>query len=114
MLSSAVFEPKTQCRNFAPSCGKVTLVHTPGGPGVRFDTFLYNGCEIAPYYDSMVGKIICQADTRAQTIERMKRALGEIVVEGVDLNTNFQYDLIDSEMFGQWGLTTQSVEEMMK
>ena len=101
-------------RNFAPSCGRVTLVHTPSGPGVRFDSFLYNGCEIAPYYDSMVGKIICQADTRQRAIARMKRALGEIAVEGVELNIDFQYDLIDSDLFGSGEFTTQSVEEMMK
>lgn len=101
-------------RGFIPSCGKVELIHEPGGLGVRFDSLLYNGCEISPYYDSMMGKIIVHAPNRAEAIERMKRSLDELLIAGVDTNLEFQYQLITMPSFEEGSCTTDTIERMMK
>ena len=66
----------------------------PGGPGVRIDSAMYQGCEIPPYYDSMIAKLIVYAPTRAEALMKMKWALAEFLVEGVDTNIDFQLNLI--------------------
>ena len=66
-----------------PSPGKVTQLLVPGGPGVRFDSMLYLGYTVPPYYDSLLGKLIVHAADRPSALRRMQRALGELVVEGV-------------------------------
>lgn len=99
-------------KGFVPSCGKVELIHEPGGLGVRFDSLLYNGCEISPYYDSMLGKIIVHAPTRAEAIERMKRCLEELVIRGVETNLDFQYDLITMDEFINGNCKTDTIERM--
>lgn len=101
-------------KGFVPSCGQVELIHLPGGPGVRFDSLLYNGYVIPPYYDSMLGKIIVHADNRQEAIERMKRALDEFVIEGVDTNIEFQYGLITMPAFEKGCCTTDTLERMNK
>ena len=70
--------------NFAPSPGKITAYHAPGGLGVRMDSGIYAGYSIPPYYDSLIGKLIVHAPTRKDAIARMDRALNEMVIEGVD------------------------------
>ncbi|CEN75270.1 acetyl-CoA carboxylase subunit [[Clostridium] sordellii] len=85
--------------DFKPSPGKVESLHIPGGFGVRFDTFIYPGYTIPPIYDSMLGKLICIADTRDECISRMDRALDEIIIEGVTSNIEFQRSLINSDEF---------------
>ncbi|MGB0926107.1 MAG: acetyl-CoA carboxylase biotin carboxylase subunit [Pikeienuella sp.] len=70
--------------NFAPSPGKITACHAPGGLGVRMDSGIYAGYSIPPYYDSLIGKLIVHAPTREEAITRMDRALNEMVIEGVD------------------------------
>lgn len=70
--------------NFAPSPGKITAYHAPGGLGVRMDSGIYAGYSIPPYYDSLIGKLIVHAPTRAEAIARLDRALNEMVIEGVD------------------------------
>jgi acetyl-CoA carboxylase biotin carboxylase subunit len=72
--------PKT----FAPSPGTVDAVHVPGGLGVRVDSALYAGYRIPPYYDSLIGKLVVAAKSRTECLMRLKRALGEYVIEGVD------------------------------
>ena len=69
---------------FTPSCGKVTSYHCPGGPGVRVDSSLYEGCKITPYYDSLIAKLIIHAPDREQCLARLRRALQEYVIVGVD------------------------------
>ena len=101
-------------KGFVPSCGKVELIHEPGGLGVRFDSLLYNGCEISPYYDSMMGKIIVHAPNRTEAIERMKRCLDELQISGVDTNLEFQYQLISLPNFEDGSCTTDTIERMMK
>lgn len=100
-------------RKFAPSCGRVELMHIPGGPGVRVDSMLFQGAEVLPYYDSMVGKLIVHGANREEAIERMKGALDEVVVHGITLNTDFQYDLLDTAAFREGNFTTESVEKML-
>ncbi|GAA0713734.1 acetyl-CoA carboxylase biotin carboxylase subunit [Paraclostridium ghonii] len=85
--------------DFRPCPGKIESIHIPGGFGVRFDTFIYPGYTVPPIYDSMLGKLICIADTREECINRMNRALDEIIIEGVTTNINFQKHLINSSEF---------------
>ena len=79
--------------DFKPCPGKIESIHVPGGFGVRFDTFIYPGYTIPPIYDSMLGKLICIADTRDECINRMSRALDEIIIEGITTNIDFQKNL---------------------
>lgn len=85
--------------NFRPSPGKITALHIPGGPGIRVDSSVYQGYTIPPYYDSMIAKLIVQAPTRAEAIAKMKWALAEFIVEGVDTNIDFQLSLIRDSVF---------------
>lgn len=97
--------------NFRPSCGRVTLLHVPGGPWVRFDTALYQDYFIPPFYDSMIGKLIVHAQTRAEAIRKMQAALCEMVVEGVDHNGYLQSDLIGEDKFENGTYTTSFLNE---
>ncbi len=85
--------------SFRPSCGHVSLLHIPGGPWVRFDTALYQGYFVPPYYDSMVGKLIVYAPTRQEAIRKMQAALCETVIEGIEHTGLFQADLINEPAF---------------
>ncbi len=84
---------------FRPSPGKIIALHTPGGPGIRIDSAAYQGYTIPPYYDSMIAKLIVYAPTRQDAIMKMRWALSEFIVEGVDTNIDFQLALIKSEAF---------------
>jgi len=70
--------------NFAPCPGKITAFHAPGGLGVRMDSALYDGYSIPPYYDSLIGKLIVHGRDRQEALARLARALGELIVDGVD------------------------------
>ncbi|MCT4509216.1 MAG: acetyl-CoA carboxylase biotin carboxylase subunit [Tepidibacter sp.] len=85
--------------NFRPCPGKIESIHVPGGLGVRFDSFVYGGYVIPPLYDSMIGKLICWANDREECINRMRRALDELIIEGVETNVEFQKKLMASEVF---------------
>lgn len=80
--------------DFAPCPGTVSFLHLPAGEGVRVDSALYSGCEISPYYDSMVAKVIVRGDSRLAAIRKMRRALGETVIEGVETTLPIQYLLM--------------------
>jgi acetyl-CoA carboxylase biotin carboxylase subunit len=82
-----------------PSCGNVTLLHIPGGPWVRFDTALYQNYRIPPFYDSMIGKLIVYAKTREEALRKMNAALGELVIEGVDINRERQMEILVNDEF---------------
>ncbi len=84
---------------FTPSCGRVTLLHIPGGPWVRFDTALYQGYFIPPFYDSLIGKLIVFAKTREEAIRKMQAALCELVIEGINHNAELQMNILDEEEF---------------
>lgn len=85
--------------NFRPSPGKIRALHMPGGPGIRIDSSVYQGYEITPYYDSMIAKLIAYAPTRDEAIKKMKWALAEFLVEGVDTNIDFQLNLLRDKNF---------------
>ncbi|MCI5045578.1 MAG: acetyl-CoA carboxylase biotin carboxylase subunit [Aquisalinus sp.] len=86
-------------QTFAPSPGKITNFHAPGGPGVRFDSAVYDGYTIPPYYDSMIGKLIVFGDTRELVMARLKRALDETVITGINTTIPLFQRLIDNEEF---------------
>lgn len=85
--------------NFRPSPGQITALHIPGGPGIRVDSSAYQGYTIPPYYDSMIAKLIVNAPTREEAIAKMKWALAEFIVDGVDTNIDFQLSLIRDSLF---------------
>lgn len=85
--------------NFRPCPGKIDSIHVPGGLGVRFDSFVYGGYTIPPIYDSMIGKLICWGNDRNECIDRMKRALDELIIEGVKTNIEFQKILVGCDEF---------------
>lgn len=85
--------------NFRPSPGVIRSLHIPGGNGIRIDSACYQGCEISPYYDSMIAKLIVHAPTRDEAIAKMKWALSEFIVDGVCTNIDFQLKLIRHEAF---------------
>lgn len=86
-------------RHFLPSCGKISLLHIPGGPWVRFDTALYQGYTIPPFYDSMVGKLIVHARTREEAIRKMQAALCELVIGGIEQNRELQIEILSDAQF---------------
>ena len=93
-------------KGFRPSPGKITNLHIPGGHGVRVDSHIYAGYEIPPFYDSMIAKLIVTAQTREETLVRMKRALQEFVIEGVKTTIPFHIKLMDDENFKAGNFTT--------
>ena len=80
--------------NFSPSPGKVTAYHAPGGLGVRMDSALYNGYSIPPYYDSLIGKLIVHGENRKEAVARLRRALGELIIDGIDTTVPLFEDLL--------------------
>ncbi|HML48941.1 MAG TPA: acetyl-CoA carboxylase biotin carboxylase subunit, partial [Clostridia bacterium] len=85
--------------NFRPSCGRITLLHVPGGPWVRFDSAIYQDYVIPPFYDAMIGKLIVHAKTRGEAIRKMQAALCEMVIEGVEHNGELQQEILEAEDF---------------
>ena len=96
--------------DFRPSPGKITVLHTPGGHGVRVDSHVYAGYVIPPYYDSMIGKLITVAQTREEAIDTMYRALSEYVIEGVKTTIPFHLQLMKNEDFRKGNFTTKFLE----
>ena len=86
-------------RTFIPSPGEIKKYHAPGGPGVRMDTHIYSGYKVPPHYDSMVGKLICWGNTRESAINRMKGALSEMIIEGIETNVALQQRIMRDETF---------------
>jgi acetyl-CoA carboxylase biotin carboxylase subunit len=98
---------------FTPSPGRITAWHAPGGPGVRVDSHAYAGYFVPPNYDSMIGKLICYGDTRAQAIARMSIALSEMVVEGILTNIPLHRELMFDEKFLQGGTSIHYLEKRL-
>ena len=96
-----------ECRINAGSCGKLKLLHVPGGPAIRFDTSLFSGSEVTPYYDSLLGKLIVFAKTREESLRKMKAALCELLIDGISTNIEEQLRILDDERFasGNYDLT---------
>ncbi len=120
-ISGKNYEPEMhaiECRinaedpynDFRPSPGKITVLHTPGGHGVRVDSHIYAGYTIPPYYDSMIAKVIAVAQTREEAIDTMERALSEYVIEGVKTTIPFHLQLMKDENFRKGNFTTKFIE----
>jgi len=120
-ISGTNYEPKMhaiECRinaedpfnNFRPSPGTITNFHSPGGHGVRVDTHVYAGYTIPPYYDSMIAKLICVAQTREEAISTMERALSEFVIEGVKTTIPMHLRLMADPNFRAGNFTTKFME----
>jgi acetyl-CoA carboxylase biotin carboxylase subunit len=96
--------------DFRPSPGRITVLHQPGGHGVRVDSHVYAGYVIPPYYDSMIGKLIAVAQTREEAINTMSRALSEYVIEGIKTTIPFHLQLMKDENFRNGNFTTKFLE----
>lgn len=92
--------------DFRPSCGEVTLLHVPGGHGVRFDTALYQDYTVPPWYDSLLGKLIVHAADRDEALRKMRVALSELVIEGVENTASLQMDILENKAFLDGSYTT--------
>lgn len=99
--------------DFRPSPGKITVLHQPGGHGVRVDSHVYAGYVIPPYYDSMIAKLIAVAQTRKEAIDTMSRALSEYVIEGVKTTIPFHQQLMKDENFISGNFTTKFLESFV-
>jgi acetyl-CoA carboxylase biotin carboxylase subunit len=98
---------------FTPSPGKITSYHPPGGPGIRVDSHVYQGYTVPPNYDSMVGKVIAYGATRDQAIARMRIALSEMVVEGIQTNIPLHRDLLNDTRFLRGGVSIHYLEQKL-
>lgn len=121
-ISGKNYEPEMhsiECRinaedpynNFRPSPGRITTLHMPGGHGVRLDTHVYSGYSIPSNYDSMIAKLITRARTREEAISKMKRALDEFVIEGVQTTIPFHRQLMDHPDYVAGNYTTKFMED---
>ena len=97
--------------NFLPSPGVLTKYIAPGGNGVRIDSHSYQGYDISPYYDSMIGKIIVHDMNREEAIKRMRRALQEYIIEGVDTTIPFHLEVLDNKLYQEGKVSTKFLEE---
>lgn len=100
-------------KNFMPSPGTISQTHLPGGNGVRVDTAAYDGFEITPYYDSMIAKVIVLGRNRTEAIDKMRTALEEMVVVGVQTNLDFQYSILENETFCAGEANTSFIERFL-
>jgi acetyl-CoA carboxylase, biotin carboxylase subunit len=98
---------------FTPSPGRITSYHPPGGPGIRVDSHVYQGYSVPPYYDSMIGKVIAYGATREQAISRMRIALSEMVVEGIQTNIALHRDLLNDTRFVRGGVSIHYLEQKL-
>ena len=100
--------------NFRPCCGRINLLHIPGGPWVRFDTAIYQDYMIPPYYDSMIGKLIVFARDRTEAIRKMQAALCELVIEGVSTNAELSSDILAEPSFKSGEYCTNFLDKFLK
>lgn len=98
-VMGCAIECRINADNAAMSGSGITTLHIPGGPWVRFDTAIYQDYKIPPFYDSMIGKLIVFARTREESIRKMKSALGELIIEGVENNIQSQIDILNNPEF---------------
>jgi len=98
-------------RNFMPSPGTVTDMYLPGGKGIRIDTALYRGYKIPTQYDSMMMKVIAYDKDRESAIKKLKSALGEIIIEGLTTNLDFQFEILNHEEYKKGNVDTHFIEE---
>ncbi len=99
--------------NFMPSPGPINQLHIAGGPGIRFDSHIYNGYNVPPYYDSMIGKLIAWGENRESAIARMRTALSEMVIEGILTNIPLQADIMRDAGFEAGGANIHYLEKKL-
>ena len=100
--------------NFLPSTGRIQYLHLPSGPGVRWDGGIETGTEVTPHYDPMLAKLIVWAPDRAQAIERMRRALLELTIDGVDTSRDFHLRVMEDEEFRRGDIEIQWLERRLQ
>jgi acetyl-CoA carboxylase biotin carboxylase subunit len=99
--------------NFMPCPGTIDKVHAAGGPGIRFDSHIYNGYRVPPYYDSMIGKLIAHGESREAAMARMRTALSEMVIEGIRTNIPLQADIMRDAAFAAGGVNIHYLEKKL-
>ena len=98
---------------FRPSPGRIGVYHPAGGPGVRIDSHIYDGYVVPPYYDSLIGKLICHAENREAALTRMQNALTELVIEGIETNIPLHIDLVSDAAFRAGGTDIHFLERRL-
>lgn len=99
--------------SFVPSPGRITQFHVPGGPGIRVDSHAYQNYYVPPHYDSLIGKVIAHGDTRDQALARMRTALSEMIVEGIQTNIPLHQELLNDAAFIRGGISIHFLEHRM-
>ncbi len=99
--------------NFMPSPGKIEKLHVAGGPGIRFESHIYAGYTVPPYYDSMIGKLIAHGEDRHSALMRMHTALSEMVIDGIHTNISLQRDLVVDAAFMEGGVNIHYLEKKL-
>ena len=110
------FECRINAENpttFLPCPGKVNLFHAPGGPGIRIDSHLYSGYTVPPHYDSLIAKLISYGKSRDQALKRMRIALDELLIDGIDTNINLQKELVRDVNFQEGGVNIHYLEKKL-
>ena len=100
-------------KNFMPCAGEIKDLHIPGGNGIRVDTAIYPGYKIPATYDSMIAKVIVHGKDREESIAKMKSALAEFVIDGIDVNIEFLYKILENEDFVKNNYDTSFIEKML-
>ena len=98
---------------FTPSPGRITSYHPPGGPSIRVDSHIYQGYYVPPNYDSLIGKVIAYGETREQALRRMRIALSEMAVQGIQTNIPLHQDLLLDERFVKGGTSIHYLEQKL-
>jgi acetyl-CoA carboxylase biotin carboxylase subunit len=101
-------------KNFMPCPGLITGLHLPGGNGIRIDTAIYDGYRVPQNYDSMLAKIIVHGKTREESIAKMKSAIAELVIEGINTNRDFLYQILENENFINNNYDTSFIKKEFK
>lgn len=118
MISGHSIECRINAENpakgFRPSPGKITNLHVPGGKGIRIDSAIYYGYEVPPNYDSMLAKLIVYGKDREEAIGKMNSALGEFIIEGIDTNIEFQFEVLKQKAFLEGNYHTGFIENLQK
>jgi acetyl-CoA carboxylase biotin carboxylase subunit len=99
---------------FKPSPGLITVYHPPGGPGIRVDSHIYTGYTVPPYYDSLIGKLICHADSRRAALARTTNALTEMVIDGINTNIPLHLELLTDGAFATGGTDINYLERKIR
>lgn len=105
---------KIQKKDLEPLLGEIKDLNLPGGNGVRVDTAVYSGYKIPPVYDSMIAKIIVHGENRIEAISKMKRALEECVIDGIDTNIDFLYKILENEDFIDGNFDTSFINKFLE